>query len=453
MSDSFSTFDFAARRSVLVAASGGSDSTALLLLLKAWLAEHAPRTRLVAATVDHDLRQGSAEEAASVARLAARIGIAHLTLVWQGEKPGAGLPAAAREARYGLLAQAASRIGTDIIATGHTADDQAETVLMRKTRGEGRGLSGMAPATLLAGRHWIVRPLLGERREALRGDLRAAGIGWLDDPTNINPSFERARRRADMREADLAEALETAARSARQREALARAAAGLIRSCAAMPAPGLVRLDRRMLGPSDADAAVHALRVLLAAIGGTPHLADAARVEAVAGKLGAPTFRTSISRCLVAARRDGIWLCREARGLPPPRPACDGMIWDGRYRVSAGPGAADCLIAPSGSAGAGMTHPAGNLPAGPVRTALSGQPAFLQGEGRCYLLRHGSEGQRDVSDGGPREPEGWTATPVLAPWSRFLPGFDLDLARAVAALLVAPPIPDSPWHGHIVTRA
>jgi tRNA(Ile)-lysidine synthase len=184
---------------VLVAVSGGPDSTALLLMVAAW-AKRRGTVTIASATVDHGLRPGSAAEAEAVAALCRRIGVPHVTLLWEGEKPTTGLQEKAREARYRLLIRHARALGAEAILTAHHADDQAETVLFRLLRGSGvAGLSGMEALTLRDG-ITLARPLLGVRKADLVADLRARGEAFVDDPSNVDPRFARTRLRALLRE-------------------------------------------------------------------------------------------------------------------------------------------------------------------------------------------------------------------------------------------------------------
>ena len=135
-------------RGLVLAVSGGSDSTALLVMAARWAKQlKKRRPKLLAVTIDHGLRPESAREAAAVKRLARQLGVPHRTLAWRGRKPKTGLQETARLARYALLAQAALREGYEHVLTAHTLDDQAETVLFRLARGSGvTGLAGMAYA-------------------------------------------------------------------------------------------------------------------------------------------------------------------------------------------------------------------------------------------------------------------------------------------------------------------
>lgn len=180
-----------------VAVSGGADSMALL-----WaVAQSVPKDRLVALTVDHGLRTEAAKEAAMVAHWCAGQGIGHATLQWTGDKPASGLQAAARAARYRLLAEACNIRGARILLTAHHADDQAETVFARLARGSGvDGLAAMPPERQIAAGARdpvrLVRPLLAWRRAALRQIADARGLPIADDPSNDDPAYERVRRRA-----------------------------------------------------------------------------------------------------------------------------------------------------------------------------------------------------------------------------------------------------------------
>ncbi|MCC6926311.1 tRNA lysidine(34) synthetase TilS [Novosphingobium sp.] len=173
-----------------LAVSGGPDSLALLLL-----AQVAFPGRIAAATVDHGLRPEAAAEAAMVARLCRQLGVPHATLK---VKVGAGnLQSRARAARYAALADWMERDRIAALLTAHHADDQAETLLLRLGRASGvAGLAGVRARGLVAGtRLPLLRPLLGWRRSELAGVVAAAGIEPVQDPSNIDDRFDRARIR------------------------------------------------------------------------------------------------------------------------------------------------------------------------------------------------------------------------------------------------------------------
>ena len=190
--------DWKAAPAIVLAVSGGPDSMALMWLAARWRRALARGPRLIAVTVDHGLRPEAAREARDVKRLARTLDLPHRTLRWTGAKPKTGLPAAARAARYRLLAQAARASGATHILTAHTRDDQAETLLMRMLRGSGiAGLAAMARETERDG-VWLARPLLDVPKSQLVATLGKAKIAFADDPTNSDTSFTRPRLRALM---------------------------------------------------------------------------------------------------------------------------------------------------------------------------------------------------------------------------------------------------------------
>lgn len=174
-----------------VAVSGGPDSMALLAL-----AASAWPGAVIAATVDHGLRASAAEECAMVAGVCAELGVRHATLA--GTIPaGASMQAQARALRYRLLIDWAAREGATALATAHQADDQAETFMMRATRGAGlSGLAGVRASRVIAETDLLlVRPLLDWRRAELRAIVRRAGLPFVDDPANDDPRHDRTRFR------------------------------------------------------------------------------------------------------------------------------------------------------------------------------------------------------------------------------------------------------------------
>jgi tRNA(Ile)-lysidine synthase len=186
---------------IVVAVSGGADSMALLHLL------HTLHLRLnihlQAATFDHGLRgTQSADDAAYVEKIAMSWGIP-VTVGHAALGPDAsGVEARARTARYTFLAETSQQVGAHFVATGHHADDQAETVLLHLLRGGGiRGLGGMRPSTPypLSGFESLklVRPLLGVTREEIEQYCREHGINYRHDATNESPDTLRNRLRLE----------------------------------------------------------------------------------------------------------------------------------------------------------------------------------------------------------------------------------------------------------------
>jgi len=234
---------------VVLAVSGGPDSLALMLLAARWRDAYKQGPRLVAVTVDHALRPESAIEARAVKKVARALNVEHHTLRWHGAKPATGVPSAARAARYTLLARLARTHGAVHVLTGHTRDDQAETVLMRMSRGS--GLAGLAGMARLVRRDGMVlaRPLLDVPKSRLLATVRKAGLAFADDPTNRDPNFTRPRLRALM--PALAREGCDARNLARLGRRIARANAALD-TVAAVAERALVAFDRNTLR-SDVD--------------------------------------------------------------------------------------------------------------------------------------------------------------------------------------------------------
>ncbi len=315
-----------------IAVSGGGDSMALMVLMAEWAARHA--IALAAVSVNHGLRPECGAEIAAAAALAARLGLAHDTLHWQGARARGNLMDAARQARRSLIAAWAQGRGVQAVALGHTLEDQAETLLMRIARGSGvDGLAGMAPARRWGGITWL-RPLLTTRREALREVLRGCGADWAEDPTNADPRFARARTRRAMAQLGLdpARLARSAGQMAQARDALSQAAldagGGILRMQA-----GDALLDRAGLEALPQELRERLVAQLLCALSGQPYRP---RLQALRRALAAPT-RATLHGCLLTWQPRTLRIAREWKavaGLCTPVDA----LWDGRWRLHPPPG-------------------------------------------------------------------------------------------------------------------
>lgn len=294
---------------LLLAVSGGPDSTALLALADRWRTGAGARVRV--ATVDHGLRAESMREAEAVAALCAARGLEHAILPWSEAKPKTGLPAAARAARYRLLGAHAAEVGADTIVTAHHADDQAETVLMRLLRGSGpAGLAGMArlsPAPWPEGQGLtLARPLLGLTKAELVAICRAEGLAFFEDPTNADQAYRRPqlRRLAGLLKVEglgRSELNRLALRAARAEQALAPAIAALL---AGLPARRTATLFEAAVDDVLAlpeEALIRLLAAEIARIGSGP--ARLEQVENVAAGLR-QNSRFGATLAGVAIRRD-----------------------------------------------------------------------------------------------------------------------------------------------------
>ena len=253
---------------LVLGVSGGPDSTALMWLAARWRKSLKAKPKLIAVTVDHGLRKEAKREAAQVGKLARKLGIAHRIVRWIGKKPVTGLQQAARAARYKLLAEAARKEKAAHILTAHTLDDQAETVLIRMSRGSGvRGLAAMQRLSRLDNSEpplQLVRPLLDIPKARLIATLKAAKIPFADDPSNRDPRFTRARLRALMPELAreglsarrLAVLAQRLRRADRALEAAVDRAEGELLS---RPAEGAIALDAAGFGRLPAEIALRLL--------------------------------------------------------------------------------------------------------------------------------------------------------------------------------------------------
>ncbi|WP_448203389.1 tRNA lysidine(34) synthetase TilS [Azospirillum sp. sgz302134] len=332
-----------------VGVSGGADSLGLVMLAQDWAARMGGD--VLALTVDHGLRAESPAEAAQVGRWLAARGIAHAVLRWEGEKPATGIQAAARAARHRLMAERCRAEGVLHLALAHHHDDQAETVLLRFARGSGvDGLAGMAPIRVV-GDVRVIRPLLDIPHARLVATCRAFGQDWIEDPSNRNPAFARARLRA-AEEALATEGLDserladTARRAARARAALETGAAQLLAEAAEVYTEGWIRLDPVPLLGAPEELGMRALTRCIAVVGGAPYPPRAEAAERLFAEVarGLDKGRT-LGGCRILPRRGLIMIAREPAGATERLAIHPGesVWWDRRFTVRMGQGEGGAL--------------------------------------------------------------------------------------------------------------
>ena len=369
---------------IVLAVSGGSDSTALLDLARCWrTSAEGAAAEIHVATVDHSLRPEAAAEAAMVATWSKSFGYPHHVLVWNGDPAASALQEDARAARYALLRDLGVRLAADrrvaraAVVTAHHADDQAETVLMRLGRGSGLdGLSGMAAVRPMhtgasggvdrppedAGAVDLssidlVRPFLELPKARLAATLAAHGRPWFEDPGNDNPRFERIRIRRTL--ATLATSGVSAAaisRSAgrldRARRAIDHYVTGLLRSAVDLNFGACATMATADFDAAPAEVRVRLLQRLLVAFGGQGGPLRLSQIEEIERRMhGLGRVAATLGGAYVEHDPPTLHVRREpGRHTLPDIPLVAGppFVWDGRFRITSrsGQNVADTAIRP-----------------------------------------------------------------------------------------------------------
>jgi len=313
---------------ILMGFSGGGDSLALLRLTRDWAAKAG--RRLIAVTIDHQIRPEGAAWARWCEARCRALGVTHLTRVWRGPKPATGLPAAAREARHRALAEAAREAGADVILLGHTADDVFEAAWMRS-----QGLRTPSPQEWSPSPIWpegrdqfLLRPLLRTRRADLRRWLRESGETWIDDPANEDQASPRIRARRAI------------------------AAGAMVDAAGHTPPPGLAPFVAGKAGELVGEvaalrrageaAARRWLGAGLVCAGGGARPPSRQALESLLARMNSGTpFAATLAGARLVAEPGGLTLARETgdrrsgRGVDTPLRPGATVIWDGRFEIMA----------------------------------------------------------------------------------------------------------------------
>ncbi len=327
---------FEARPFIAVAVSGGPDSLALTILADRWA--RARGGHICALSVDHGLRPESGGEIARLRDWLAARAIRHQVLVWSGDKPATRIQERAREARYRLLDEWCRDNGCLHLLTAHHREDQAETHLIRARAGSGAdGLAAM-PAVRELGSCRILRPLLGFDKARLAALLAAEGQPFIDDPSNRNPVFERARLRGRdcAAPAGLAERIRALGRARASRERMRDMQ--LAQAVRIHPA-GFAAIEAGPFRALPSAIAEAALAALARTIGGGAYPVRAAGVARLHDRLADVSFSGyTLGGCRFVRWRKWVLVLREPAAAQAPVGLSPGTAvgWDRRYRFSLG---------------------------------------------------------------------------------------------------------------------
>ena len=328
---------------IAVGVSGGSDSCALLHLLWRWAKQHS--IRLYCVTVNHQLRDDSAEEANFVSKLCYRLNVPHIVLTWEHEDYSVGkIENAAREARYRLLEAFCKQHDIKYLCVGHTWNDQLETFEMRNDKGSASfGLACMSRIRSLSKNVQLIRPVLRCTRDQLQNyllqenSIPSANRSWCNDSMNDNDIFLRVQKRhylQKLSENELAVKSKTIIQAGEQRRAIEMQAVQFLKTVTFSPY-GFARFKIDIFNKEPINVQQEIIRRIIWNIGGKKYPTPVSCI--MINQILHGTTCT-LGRCVIRKRRSDIFVCRENRNIPilsvndfASRP----LIWDNRFLITA----------------------------------------------------------------------------------------------------------------------
>ena len=318
-------------KEIAVALSGGADSLCLTLLMQQCY-------RLTAITIDHQLRKESSAEAQAVHLQLEKKGIRHQILVWKHPLLTSGIEEKAREARYGLLSGFCRQAGIPFLLTAHTKNDQAETFLLRLSKGSGPdGLAGIKPVFKTRG-IVLIRPFLDFTKEEIIGFLQKTGQKWIEDPSNQNKDFARVRLREKRETLEkmgltLSGLTKSIGRLNETREFLEEETEKAASFCSVIDPKGYAFIEKEKFFILPAFLQKRVLVRLFFLIGGKKY---APSWEKTGKLLSVLPPKATLGGCLFLRRPEGIFICKEPAKIEKEKTLLPGQaaLWD-RFLVKA----------------------------------------------------------------------------------------------------------------------
>jgi len=331
-------------KKIAVAVSGGSDSTALAMLLK----DSSRKFDITAITIDHDLRSESKKESEITKEQMESLGITHATLKWEHEEIRSNIQKQARSARINLLTKYCNNNDIEYMFLAHTKNDVAETFLMNMLRGSGvYGLSSIPHKTIFNGIS-VLRPLLSTHKNELRDFLKSQNLNWIEDPSNKNPSFLRTKVRNLMESKEMKEIIDdpgalidrislNANNVSRAREALEKTHNDAIEQISILHKEGYVTINLESFIDLSEETGLKMLSSCLTTVSGTQEYTPRMEpLKTLYNNISSTKIQT-LWGCEITSKDGLIYIYRELGKNKPSLKQLSNRepLWDGRIKITA----------------------------------------------------------------------------------------------------------------------